>query len=421
MGTLSFKYKRVRKETFSNLFSFSVLLLSFFILIGCSSDSGGGSSTTSDTDTTDTDTTDTGTGDGDTGTGDSDGGTGGGGSSLVVKTGYFVDSAVAGVDFVSGGQSGTTDAAGTFTYEEGKQLSLSVGGVSLGTTMPDENVTPVDLVSGGTSESDAVVNLARFLQTLDDDGDPTNGISIGETVKTELKAAATQVDFTVKPSEFEEKNAAVLTKVKAVPLSGGASRIVVSAASAKSHLQASITKLNLSVHASRYIATESDLPACNSLRVGHLYFVGADSKFRYCTSGSAWQKITFTTGALDWKGTLSSAPSSPQKGWAYLNTSNNKTYIYTGSEWDILASGGSSSSGGGGTNGLNSLVVTTTESAGSNCTYGGQKVQTGLDSDGDGTLQSSQIAKTVYICNGATGSTGATGSAGDNGNTGHKT
>ena len=204
----------------------------------------------------------------------------------MVKTGYFVDSAVAGVDFVSGGQTGTTDSAGTFTYEEGKTLSLSVGGVNLGTTNPDENITPVDLVSGGTSESDAVVNLARFLQTLDDDGDPTNGISIGETVKTELKAAATQVDFTVKPSEFEEKNAAVLTKVKAVPLSGGASRIVVSAASAKSHLQASITKLNLSVHASRYIATESDLPACNSLRVGHLYFVGADSKFRYCTSGS---------------------------------------------------------------------------------------------------------------------------------------
>jgi len=207
-----------------------IILISLFSLtiISCSSDSGGGSSTTSDTDTTDTGTGDGGTGDGGTGdggtgdgdTGTGDGGTGGGGSSLVVKTGYFVDSAVAGVDFVSGGQSGTTDAAGTFTYEEGKQLSLSVGGVSLGTTMPDENVTPVDLVSGGTSESDAVVNLARFLQTLDDDGDPTNGISIGETVKTELKAAATQVDFTVKPSEFEEKNAAVLTKVKAVPLSG---------------------------------------------------------------------------------------------------------------------------------------------------------------------------------------------------------
>ena len=173
MGTFIFKYKRGRKGRFSNLFSYSVLLLSFFILIGCSSDDGG-SSTTSDTDTTDTETGDDGTG---------DGGTGDDGTGLVVKTGYFVDSAVAGVDFVSGGQTGTTDSAGTFTYEEGKTLSLSVGGVNLGTTNPDENITPVDLVSGGTSESDAVVNLTRFLQTLDDDGDPTNGISIGETVK----------------------------------------------------------------------------------------------------------------------------------------------------------------------------------------------------------------------------------------------
>ena len=410
MGTFNLKYKRVRKETFSNHFSYSVLLMSFFILIGCSSDDGG-SSTTSDTDTTDTETGDGGTGDDGTG----DGGTGDGGSGLVVKTGYFVDSAVAGVDFVSGGQTGTTDSAGTFTYEDGKQLSLSVGGVSLGTAKPDENVTPVDLVSGGTSESDAVVNLARFLQTLDDDGDPTNGINIGETVKAVLKAAATQVDFTVKPSEFEEKNAAVLTKVKAVPLSGGASRTVVSAASAKSHLQASITKLNLSVHASRYIATESDLPACNSLRVGHLYFVGADSKFRYCTSGSAWQKITFTTGSLDWKGTLSSAPSSPQKGWAYLNSSNNKTYIYTGSEWEVLASGGTATggaTGATGASGKNSLVSVSDESAGSNCTYGGKKLSSGTDTDGNGTLQTSEITGTAYICNGAPGS--ASGSGGKN-------
>ena len=112
--------------------------------MGCGG--GGSSGGSSSSSTPDTETTDTGTVDGGTG----DGGTGGGVSSLVIKTGYFTDSAVAGVDFVSGGQSGTTDAAGTFTYEEGKQLALSVGGVSLGTTMPDENVTPIDLVSGGT-------------------------------------------------------------------------------------------------------------------------------------------------------------------------------------------------------------------------------------------------------------------------------
>ncbi len=196
--------RRVRKETLLSLFLSSILLLSLILVMGCGG--GGSSGGSSSSSTPDTETTDTGTGDGgtgDTGTGDTGtggGGTGGGVSSLVIKTGYFVDSAVAGVDFVSGGQSGTTDAAGTFTYEEGKLLALSVGGVSLGTTMPDENVTPIDLVSGGTIESDAVVNLSRFIQTLDDDGDPTNGINISEEVKAALKEASKQVDFYVTPA-----------------------------------------------------------------------------------------------------------------------------------------------------------------------------------------------------------------------------
>ena len=58
MGKFIFKYKRVGKGGASKLFSYSVLLLSFFILIGCGggSDSGGGASTTSDDDTSDDDT-----------------------------------------------------------------------------------------------------------------------------------------------------------------------------------------------------------------------------------------------------------------------------------------------------------------------------------------------------------------------------
>ena len=60
MGTFVFKSKRVRKGSFSNLFSFSVLLLSLILVSGCSSsDDGGSSSTTSDTGTTDTGTTTT--------------------------------------------------------------------------------------------------------------------------------------------------------------------------------------------------------------------------------------------------------------------------------------------------------------------------------------------------------------------------
>ena len=64
------------------------------------------------------------------------------------------------------------------------------------------------------------------------------------------------------------------------------------------------------------------------------------------------------------------------------------------------------------------VVETDNESAGSNCTYGGHKINTGYDSNEDGTLTGSEIKKTVYVCNGATGATGDNGSTGATGATG---
>lgn len=59
-----------------------------------------------------------------------------------------------------------------------------------------------------------------------------------------------------------------------------------------------------------------------------------------------------------------------------------------------------------GTDATNALVSLVTESAGANCTTGGTAVQTGVDDNGNGTLDSSEIDATRYVCNGATGGTG---------------
>ena len=61
------------------------------------------------------------------------------------------------------------------------------------------------------------------------------------------------------------------------------------------------------------------------------------------------------------------------------------------------------------------VVETETESAGSNCTYGGHKITTGYDSDGDGTLLGDEIKKVVYVCNGAKGDNGTKGDTGAGG------
>jgi hypothetical protein len=56
-----------------------------------------------------------------------------------------------------------------------------------------------------------------------------------------------------------------------------------------------------------------------------------------------------------------------------------------------------------GDDGLNSLIATSSEPAGANCQNGGQRIQVGLDDDGDGTLDGPEIQSTVYVCNGVHG------------------
>jgi hypothetical protein len=59
-----------------------------------------------------------------------------------------------------------------------------------------------------------------------------------------------------------------------------------------------------------------------------------------------------------------------------------------------------------GTNGLNALIKTTDEPAGANCTYGGTKLEVGLDSNINGVLDTNEInvSQTKYVCNGDPGS-----------------
>jgi len=97
-------------------------------------------------------------------------------SSNKVFKGYYVDSAVEGVEFncttASGvTQSGTTDANGTFTFEENQTCTFKIGDVLLreiNASSLEDNVTVLE----------DNTRVAQFLQTLDSDGNATNGIQI---------------------------------------------------------------------------------------------------------------------------------------------------------------------------------------------------------------------------------------------------
>lgn len=54
-----------------------------------------------------------------------------------------------------------------------------------------------------------------------------------------------------------------------------------------------------------------------------------------------------------------------------------------------------------GTNGLISLILLNNELPGTNCLYGGLKVLVGLDQNGNGILDASEVTQTKYVCNGS--------------------
>jgi len=57
--------------------------------------------------------------------------------------------------------------------------------------------------------------------------------------------------------------------------------------------------------------------------------------------------------------------------------------------------------GAGGADGLNALIKVTPEPAGANCADGGQKIEAGVDSNGNSVLDAVEVTSTEYVCNGA--------------------
>lgn len=69
---------------------------------------------------------------------------------------------------------------------------------------------------------------------------------------------------------------------------------------------------------------------------------------------------------------------------------------------------GANGNGGSGNNGKNSLISFVTEGAGTNCAKGGYKVTSGVDANGDNVLDAAEVQNTAYICNGNEGLTSLT-------------
>ena len=124
-----------------------------------------------------------------------------------VETGYFMDSAVLGVEYeTSSGNKGITGENGSFRYQNGETVEFKLGKLSLGHAEPttDGLVTPKMLISGDavptTEQEEQITLLLRTLQSLDSDNDPTNGITITQDQLDSLGTLPEEITF----SELDE-------------------------------------------------------------------------------------------------------------------------------------------------------------------------------------------------------------------------
>jgi hypothetical protein len=124
-----------------------------------------------------------------------------GGLHLGPNQGQFFDATVHGLEFVSGDRSGITDENGVFSFQSGENIEFRVGGIVLGSATPARKMNPMHLAETTDAADPVVTNIARFLQTIDNDGNPSNGIRITKAVRA--AAAGKTLNFVQEIDAFE--------------------------------------------------------------------------------------------------------------------------------------------------------------------------------------------------------------------------
>jgi hypothetical protein len=138
----------------------------------------------------------------------------------IDNTGFLIDSALEGIKYISGAYNGYTDKDGLFKYDKGAGVSFYIGdkstGISLGTATEKVDpynanrriITLFDLAGTQDENSVRVINMGKFLQSLDSDNDVSNGITIDEKTKESiaLLGLKNRIDFDMDVESFHNHN-----------------------------------------------------------------------------------------------------------------------------------------------------------------------------------------------------------------------
>ncbi len=161
----------------------------------------------------------------------------GSGPTGATLTGTFIDSPVEGIGYRTESiASGATDSQGRFSYLAGESVTFFIGDINLPLVAAGTVITPLDIFNTDDIHDPSVVNMARLLQSLDEDGDPENGISIGDGAH-QSATGMMSLDFSSPTFDMDVINL--------VANSGSVTTTLIDEAAALSHLQDSLASAGL--------------------------------------------------------------------------------------------------------------------------------------------------------------------------------
>lgn len=186
----------------------------------------------------------------------------------ATQPGTFLDAPVQGIDYESGGLAGTTNARGRFEYASGAPVTFRIGNVGLGSGLGRPLMTTMNLAELGSDTLTQVRNKHRFLQMLDADGNPDNGILISENVRA-VAADWAQVDFTT-----DDLPAALADIIAAASAADGRERVLPDVATADAHFFRSFVCAHSGLFRGNFSGTDNGVFAIVTYGNGRMRGVG---------------------------------------------------------------------------------------------------------------------------------------------------
>jgi para-nitrobenzyl esterase len=156
---------------------------------------------------------------------------------------------VAGLSFETESQAGITDMDGSFCYHPNQTITFAIGDLVLGTGMPSDLMSPIDLAAGAEDETDPVAtNISVLLQSLDQDGHLNNGIRITPEIADIVGGYL--IDFSQDPAAFaaDPEVLAMLAELNAAGVftdTDPRARTLTKAPAAQSQLARSLSERNI--------------------------------------------------------------------------------------------------------------------------------------------------------------------------------